>query len=112
MKVNQLTQGETALVSYVEEGVERRCFIPAKKIIEGDVDPKVLKAGVPYGVQWAKILPVPTVTPEQAEAALHAAGIWTEKDLRENPTVVISALQNLFRLDLGTLLTVSKKEGV
>jgi len=108
MKVNQLTQGDTSLVSYVEEGVEHRCYIPAKKILEGEVDPKVLKAGIQYGVPWSKVLQVPTVTPEQVEIALHNVGIWTHKDLRENPRAAIGALQNIFHLDLGALLEASK----
>lgn len=94
---------EAALVEWQDKGVHR-AYIPVGAIEDGKVDSETLSAGIPYGVPWEKI-PLAQPQPAMFAEALRQAGIWTQQDLYRRPNVAIAALQSVYQVDLGALIT-------
>ena len=75
------TEGESALVEWNDDGLHR-AFVPVEEVSEGKCSASVLKAGVPYGVDWEKYIQI-NVTVAEISHALHRAGFWIPKDIEE-----------------------------
>lgn len=97
------TQGQACLIEWVDGvGRPRRAFVPAAAVIDSRcVGPA---AGLAYGDDWEGILGTLSVTPDAVADELRRRGIWTREDARRNPTMVMSALQAAYGLDLARLL--------
>lgn len=97
------TQGQACLVEW-DDGVgrPRRAYVPASAVTDGRcVAPA---SGIAYGDDWEGILGTLSVTPDAVADELRRRGIWTREDARRNPTLVMSALQAAYGLDLARLL--------
>lgn len=66
-------------------------------------------AGVPYGVEFWRLLRLNKVSPEDVDKELKRRGIWTIADLRANPNVALSAVQAVYGLNLSVLLAAADK---
>ena len=75
------TEGESALVEWNDDGLHR-AFVPVEEVSEGQCSANVLKAGVPYGVDWEKYIQI-NVTVAEISHALHRAGFWIPKDIEQ-----------------------------
>jgi len=100
--------GSVILVSYVEDGAEKRRTVPAPTLDpDGTISEKDLAAGIPYGIPWGKLNLKFTVTLVGLEKSLHNAGVWTLEDLMKHPQAVLGALQDTYRLDYAALLSAA-----
>lgn len=102
------------MVEYVEKGVPQRRLIPKREVQETDkgavVSEDVLAEGVPYGVEWAKLIKkVPD--PKDIEAALKNAGIWTPEDLGDNALGAYGAFLNVAEMSVAELRKAASKLG-
>lgn len=97
------SQGQASLVEWVDGvGRPRRAFVPTAAIVDSRcVDPA---AGIPYGDAWESVIGTLAVTPDVVADELRRRGLWTKDDARRNPTLVMSALQAAYGLDLARLL--------
>lgn len=97
------TQGQVCLIEWVDGvGRPRRAFVPTSAVVDSRcVDPA---SGLVYGDDWEGILGTLSVTPDSVADELRRRGIWTRDDARRNPTMVMSALQAAYGLDLARLL--------
>jgi hypothetical protein len=86
-----------------------RATIPVKKLVDGQADPAILEAGIPYGLPWEE-LEFSAPTGAELAQALRAAGIWTKQDLFSRPKVAVGVLQSLYSVDLGKLIEFATKE--
>jgi len=75
------TEGESALVEWNDDGLHR-AFVPVEEVSEDKCSASVLKAGVPYGVDWEKYIQI-NVTVAEISHALHRAGFWIPKDIEQ-----------------------------
>lgn len=101
------TTGKSALVEWVDKGGIHRASLPAEKVAE-KIDQDTLDAAVPYGVPWAD-MPFKPFTGQQLQAALYAAGVWTDETTNKRPDLVIGALQALLWVHYGSLVEFAAK---
>ena len=90
------TKGGSSLV----EWGERRAYVPAGAVKDGNVSDLTLQRGVPYGVPWDDLA-------EGLAAKMHAVGIWTKEDMARNARLGFETAG----LSLGALNTFAHKEG-
>lgn len=103
MKVKIVSQlGKSVVVEWVDDGMPRRCVLPASSVATEYVSEEELLRGVDVGVPWDEI--ELKATSRDLCAALRNCGIWTIEDLRSKPDVVVGVLQALYRVDYQTLL--------
>ena len=109
MKVKVISKHrQSALVEYTKSGKLQRVTIPFADIKDGEVSEYKLRMGIPYGVEWAKLIKL-QATSEDLQENLRNAGIWTGHDARTNAQVVLGAIQKTYGMDLGVLLKVAKE---
>ena len=101
------TTGKSALVEWTEKDGLHRASLPADKVAD-KVDQELLDAAPPFGVPWAE-MPIKPFTGRELQAALYAAGLWTDEDVMSRPQAVIGALQGLLWLHLGSLVEFAAK---
>lgn len=102
-------RGQSALVEYLDNGRLKRATIPASDISdEGTVVAYKLRMGVPYGLEWSKLVKL-QATAEDLEQNLRNRGIWTGQDALTNVQAVLGAIQATYKIDLGTLLNIAKE---
>jgi hypothetical protein len=99
--------GHTSLVEFIMNEKINRGFIPSEVIVDGQAPEDELGAMIQFGVPWERVLQF-DVTTEDFANALRAHGIWSYDDARNKPNLVISALQSVYRLDLGAVLSAAK----
>ena len=103
MKVKIVShQAHSVLVEYFDNGMPKRCVLPAQVMTGEYVSQKELDRGVEFGAPWDEI--GLDATPEKLCANLRNAGVWTVDDLRRKPEVVIGVLQATYGVDYQTLL--------
>lgn len=102
------TKGQSALVEYTKSGKLERCTVPLDDIKDNTVSDYKLRMGIPYGVEWSKVVTL-AATPEKLQQNLRQAGIWTAEDALNNAQIVLSAIQKTYQLDLGQLMMVAKQ---
>jgi len=80
--------------------------------LTGEVPLESVEMGIPYGVDWAAVIPGRTVMPSDFARELHKVGIWTPQDAMASPNVVISAIQAVYGIDLAAILVAAHKQEV
>jgi len=96
------TKGKSTLVEY---GFERR-FVPSSSVGGGAVLSTDWEAGIPYGIPWEKLPPLPLT---ELAAQLRKRGIWTAEDLRTNQQQAVEAIRVTHRIYLGDLNKFAKE---
>ena len=108
------TVGEAVMVEYEEKGVPQRRFIPKVEVQETDKGPRVpedvLAAGVPYGLDWAKLI-AKVPDPKDIEIALKNHGIWTLEDLGKNALGAYDAFLHVAEMSVAELRRAASKLG-
>lgn len=104
---------DLSLVQWSQGGIPQRAWVTPDMIVSVDEkNGKAMvespKAGIPYGVEWSRIVEL-NVSPEEMEKNLKAQGIWTVADLRNNPDGARAALQATYGIDLGALFRATKE---
>lgn len=95
------------LVEWNEAATPKRAWVSGDMLRKDNGDTALVdkpQAGVPYGVDFWRMVKISKVTPEQLDAEMKRRGIWTLADLRANPNVALAAIQSLFGLNLSALL--------
>jgi len=75
-------EGESALVEWNDDGL-RRAFVPIAEVSEDKCSASVLKAGIPYGVDWGRYIDTANIAAAEITQALYRAGFWIPKDIEE-----------------------------
>lgn len=101
-------RGQSALVEYFKDGKLCRVTVPAKEIIDGQINAYNLNMGIPYGLPWAQLIPM-AATSKQLEQNLRRVGVWTKEDALSNAPAVLGAIQATYQIDLGTILRIAKE---
>lgn len=100
------------LVGWTERGKSRRAWItPDMVVTKTDNVAAVTSpgAGVPYGVEWHRLIELGNVTPRKLEEELHRRGIWTIADLRNSPQEVVGAIQSTYAFARAQLLQAAER---
>lgn len=100
-------QGASVLVEWQDNGNLRRASLPARSVVDNEVDDTELGYAVAYGLPWEQLLTV-RVTPDAVANALRRRGIWTASDLQRSPNVALAALQEAYSIDVSALLSAVK----
>lgn len=109
MKVKVIkTEGHAALIEFIENGMPQRVTVPIAALDGNEISNETALMGIDHGVQWAEVMPIPQITPNQLQAALRNSGIWTKADFLSNPNVIIGVLKTLYGLEYATLATAVK----
>ena len=75
-------EGESVLVEWNDDGLHR-AFIPVAEVSDGKCSASVLKAGIPYGVDWGRYIDTTNIAAAEITQALYRAGFWIPKDIEE-----------------------------
>jgi hypothetical protein len=105
-----ITITDTAgLIEVVRNGETERYTLPMS-VLEGmpDLTDEQIDTGIPYGLPFAEFLKQPGDIVPSIEIALHNNGIWTLQDLRTQAQSVMSALQSVYRIELGKLVLAAE----
>jgi hypothetical protein len=88
-------KGAAALVEYIDGGF-KRCYIPLAEFDaeKAQADEAVLKAGVPYGVDWSRV-ELKQLDPLELDQELKRRGLWTLEDIREHPEQAHAAINKI-----------------
>lgn len=95
------------LVEWQANGVPKRAWVSGDMLRKDNGTTALVdrpEAGVPYGVDFWRMVKINKVTPQDLDVEMKRRGIWTLADLRANPNVALSAIQSLFGLNLAALL--------
>ena len=89
-------KGAAALVEYIDGGLFRRCYIPLAEFDaeKAQADEAVLKAGVPYGVDWSRV-ELKQLDPLELDQELKRRDLWTLEDIREHPEQAHAAINKI-----------------
>lgn len=99
------------LAEWMENGVPTRAWV-TPDMVEADHGQsayvKSPKDGIPYGVNFAEFLTVSTL-PEQIDAELKRAGIWTFHDVQTNSDTARQAIASAYGINLAELLNAARQ---
>jgi hypothetical protein len=101
------TTGKSALVEWLDKKSLHRASLPIEKVAD-KIDLELLEAAPAFGVPWAD-MPIKSVTGEQLQAAMYAAGFWTDQDVMKRAPEIFGVLQALLGLHLGSLVEFAAK---
>ena len=101
------TSGKSTVVEYLDKKGLHRVYVPSEKVAD-KLDLELLEAAPAYGISWAD-MPIKPVSGDELQAALYAAGVWTDKDLRKQAPIVVGVLQALYQLHLGSLVEFAER---
>ena len=102
------TQGASSLVEYDQNGMLRRCYVPAHKVENNFVADTVLSSGIPYGFPWDEI--VIEFDMQQFAIEMHNAELWTVEDVLKAPKKVTGVLRKIFEQSFKTILETAVQE--
>lgn len=102
------TRGTSGVFEWLDGETLRRCVLPLDACVDGAIDDQTLSLGVPYGLDWGKIITL-QASVEKLTEALHRAGIWTPEDLIVNQQAAYGCLQSVYGLDLAGLIRAADK---
>lgn len=102
-------RGQSVLVEWVDGRLLRRATIPADVIVEGRVGADILEMGIPYGVDWSKLIEL-DATPKKLDQRLKQVGIWTAEDALKNADRLLGAIQAAYSVDLGKIMSIARHE--
>lgn len=100
------------LIEWKQGAGLRRAWVRGDQIVarEGKkVRVTLPNGGVPYGVDWSKLIGNITIAADDLCAELRRNGIWTTEDLRANPNAALSAIQGASGVTLGLLINAAKE---
>lgn len=101
------TTGKSALVEWLDKKGIHRASLPVE-LVADKLDLDTLEAAPPYGVPWAD-MPIKSITGDELQAALYAAGFWTAEDVNKRAPEIIGILQALQWVHLGRLVEYAAK---
>jgi hypothetical protein len=87
-----------------DEGLVRR-MLPSSILAPTQAQ---FEDGIPYGLPFAELLKPSADLPQNIEAALHNAGIWTLDDLRTKGKQAVGAFQAAYGLELSRLIQIAE----
>lgn len=93
------------LVEWQEGDLPKRAWVTPDMVLDDQESVAVVdnpSAGIPYGVEFWRLVEM-AATPQDLDRELKRRGIWTAEDLRAHPNVVLSALQDVYGVDLAAL---------
>jgi len=102
-----------ALVEWMIRGDYKRVMVPRAELVETEqrgfyeCSEEVLEAGLPYGVDWEKLIKC-SATPLRIAKVLRRRGIWTVADLHEQASHSRKAFTRFGDQDFGALLGAVK----
>lgn len=100
------TQGQVALVEWIEGDSTRRAVIPARDVVEGQADSDNLARGVSYGLDVAVLnVDYSAILAEQ----LHRRGLWVGRDVLARPEEARSACVSMAAQVLAELLREARR---
>lgn len=99
---------QSALVEFTKNGKLQRATVPLSDIQEGQISDYKLKMGIPYGIEWSKLVRL-QANAEDLQENLRSAGIWTGEDARRNAQRVLGVLQKTYGVDLGVIMKIAKE---
>lgn len=100
------------LVAWTERGKSKRAWVTPDMVVTKTDNVATVTdpgAGVPYGVEWHRLIELGETTPRKVEEELHRRGIWTIADLRNRPQDVVGALQAAYGLSRAQLLQAAER---
>lgn len=100
------TQGQVALVEWIEDDFTRRAVIPTRDVADGQVDSDNLARGVPYGLDVAV---VNVDYPAILAGELHRRGLWTGRDVLARPEEARSACVSMAAQVLAELFREARR---
>lgn len=101
-------KGQSALIEYQQNGKIKRSTVRVDDITDGKISPYKLKLGIPYGVEWSKVISL-QATADDLEQNLRRMGIWTREDALHNAQAVLGAIQKTYQVDLGAIMRIAKE---
>lgn len=102
------TRGQSALIECSKGGKLERKTVPLADIQDGKISEYKLKLGVPYGLEWSKLITLKT-TSDLLEQNLRQAGVWTAEDALSNSQRLLSVLQKTYGVDMSTIQILAKQ---
>jgi len=105
VKVLQMAHGN-ALLEWETDGLVDRCYLPQALMEHAEVgkhvsvDEEDLAMGAPFGDDLRPYLAAQPPTPERLQDTLRRRGVWRRRDILQQSSVVRSALQALYNLDV------------
>lgn len=100
------------LVEWNDAGQPKRAWVSGDMLRKDNGETAQVEkpdAGVPYGVEFWRLIKLNKVSPQELDRELKRRGVWTIADLRANPNVAVAAIQSLFGLNVSALLTAADK---
>lgn len=99
-----LNKGGMSLVEWKagDDKMPTRSWVKASDV-EGD-QVEHPEHGVPYGLDFSRMIQLETVTPRDIMRELRKVGIWTVADLRDNPNLAVGAITSAYGMTLSTIL--------
>ncbi len=95
--------GGSLEVEWVDDGGQvNKAMVPAKAVVDGYADVRVLNSGIQLGLPWEFILPSVTVDADTLAQVFRKVGIWTEADATSQN--VYTALQMALGVDVSSIL--------
>lgn len=93
----------------VRNGETERYTLPISILLyETELTDEQINTGIPYGLPFTEFLKQPGDIVPRIEIALHNNGIWTLQDLHTQAQSVMSALQSVYRIELGKLVLAAE----
>lgn len=100
--------GQSVLVEWRDDSGPHRAYVPREDVSSDTCSEDVLSAGMPYGVEWAEIVDVSGVTPQEVARQLRRHNLWTHRDIQQNPAALLAAINNATRSLVKSILSASK----
>jgi len=94
------------LLEWEKNGLVERCYLPLSVVEHAKVGKFVsveegeLAKGAPFGDDLTPYLGAQAPTPAQVQDLLRRRGLWRRRDILQQSSVVRSALQALYQLDV------------
>ncbi len=101
-------RGSSGVFEWMDGETLRRVILPLEAFVDGAIESETLALGVPYGLDWGKLITF-HATPELLTEALHRAGIWTPEDLITYQQAAYGCLQSVYGLDLASLIQTADR---
>jgi hypothetical protein len=96
------------VVEWVEDGKLKRGELPQSDLIgEDQVEDRKLEWAIPYGEPWEEV--TLQASSEMLAEEFRRVGIWTVKDLEQNPEKARAALMAAYGLDFHSLLKLIRE---
>lgn len=102
------SKGASTLVEYLEDGILRRKYVPADKVLDGFVADDVLERAIPHGFPWEEV--EIKFDMQQFAIEMHNAGLWTVADVLREPKTLTGVLRKIFEASFKAVLETASRE--